>query len=105
MQIPGMDKLNRNPGPKVCGFQLAGNGEEYGREVEGGEGGEREKGRKRERERMKGGDGYMSGYNSRPGALSALQVFHSLAPPSLSPFLPLSPLTHLSSPQLTIIVI
>ena len=45
MQIPGMDKLNRNPGPKVCGFQLAGNGEEYGREVEeGGREGEREKG-------------------------------------------------------------
>ena len=102
MQIPGMDKLNRNPGPKVCGFQLAGNGEEYGREVEAGKGGRRGG---RERERMKGGDGYMSGYNSRPGALSALQVFHSLAPPSLSPFLPLFSLTHLSSPQLTIIVI
>ena len=102
MQIPGMDKLNRNPGPKVCGFQLAGNGEEYGREVKGeGEGGRRGG---RERERMKGGDGYMSGYNSRPGALSALQVFHSLAPPSLSS-LPPSSLTHLSSPQLTIIVI
>ena len=47
MQIPGMDKLNRNPGPKVCGFQLAGNGEEYGREVEGGERGRRG-GRERE---------------------------------------------------------